>query len=97
MTRKVISYKLNDDGTTPDYVADGGYLAKNPNSTSDMILVGISKEGSDTSGALSEFATEADAVAWVNTYLSDYIYIDHIGNEAQFIVADAVSDLFAKI
>lgn len=97
MAKKVISYKLNLDGTIPDYVEDGGYLPKNPNNTTEMVLIGISKDGVDISGALSEFATESDAVAWVNTYLSDYTYIDHLGNEIQFIVADAVSDIFAKI
>ncbi|MBM3911175.1 MAG: hypothetical protein FJ356_05960 [Thaumarchaeota archaeon] len=97
MTKKVISYKLNSDGTTPEYVAYGGYLAKNPNSTADMILIGISKDEADTSGAISEFSTEAETLAWVNTYLSDYFYTDHLGNQVQFVVADAISDIFAKL
>lgn len=97
MTKKVISYKLNPDGTTPEYVADGGYLAKNPNSTADMILIGISKDGADISNAISEFSTQAETLAWVNTYLSDYFYTDPFGNQVQFVVADAISDIFAKL
>lgn len=97
MGKKVISYKLNIDGNVPDYVEDGGYIPKNPNDTANMIVMGISKDGADISGAISEFTTEADAIAWVNTYSPDHTYIDHLGNEAQFIVADAISDLFAKI
>ena len=96
--KKVISYKLNTDGTIPDYVEDGGYLAKDPNDTPNMVVLGISKDGADISGAVAEFATEADAVAYVETYLSDTTYILPVTNEeTQFIVTDAVADLFAKL
>ena len=98
MAKKVISYKLNTDGTIPDYVEDGGYLAKDANDTPNMVVLGISKDGSDISGAVAEFANEASAVAYVETYLSDSTYISPITNEeVQFVVADAVSDLFAKL
>lgn len=98
MAKKVISYKLNTDGTIPDYVEDGGYLAKEPNDTPNMVVLGISKDGADISGAEAEFADEASAVAYVETYLSDATYISPITNEeSQFVVADAVAELFAKL
>lgn len=98
MAKKVISYKLNEDGTIPDYVEDGGYLPKDANDTPNMVVLGIAKDGSDISGAVAEFANEASAVAYVETYLSDSTYISPITNEeVQFVVADAVSDLFAKL
>ena len=98
MAKKVISYKLNTDGTIPDYVEDGGYLAKEPNDTPNMVVLGISKDGADISGAVAEFADEASAVAYVETYLSDATYISPITNEeSQFVVADAVAELFAKL
>lgn len=97
MAKKVISYKLNLDGTIPDYVEDGGYLPKNPNNTTEMVLIGISKDDADISNALSYFATEEDLVFWLNTYLSDNIYIDNEGNEKQFTIVNAAKEIFAKI
>lgn len=98
MAKKVISYKLNADGTVPDYVEDGGYLAKEPNDTPNMVVLGVSKDGADISGAVAEFADEASAVTYVNTYLSDTTTTDPItGEERIFVVADAVADLFLKL
>jgi len=98
VAKKVISYKLNTDGTIPDYVEDGGYLAKDANDTPNMVVLGISKDGADVSGAEAEFADEASAVTYVETYLSDSTTIDPITNEERvFVVADAVADLFAKL
>ena len=98
MAKKVISYKLNENGTIPDFVDDGGYLAKDANDTPNMVCMGISKDGADLSAAEAEFATQASAVTYVETYLSDSTTIDPITNEERvFVVADAVADLFAKI
>ncbi len=98
MAKKVISYKLNTDGTIPDFVEDGGYLAKDANDTPNMVVLGVSKDGADVSGAEAEFADEASAVTYVETYLSDSTTTDPItGEERVFVVADAVADLFAKL
>ena len=98
MAKKIISYKLNEDGTIPDFVDDGGYLAKDANDTPNMVVLGVSKDGADLSGAVSEFATQASAVTYVETYLSDSTITDPItGEERAFVVADAVADLFAKL
>ena len=98
MAKKIISYKLNQDGTVPDFVEDGGYLVKEPNNTPNMVLLGVSKDNVDISGALAEFATEADALAYVNTYLSDITITEPGTNkEKVFIVADEVSNLFTKL
>jgi hypothetical protein len=98
VAKKVISYKLNTDGTIPDYVEDGGYLAKEPNDTPNMVCMGVSKDGADLTGVVAEFADEASAVTYVETYLSDSTTIDPITNEERvFVVADAVADLFAKL
>ena len=98
MAKKVISYKLNADGTVPDYVEDGGYLPKDPNNTPNMVVMGISKDGVDISRAEAEFANEASAITYVETYLSDSIITDPVtGEEIEFVVADAISNLFAKL
>ena len=98
MAKKVISYKLNEDGTIPDFVEDGGYLAKDANDTPNMVVLGVSKDSADISGAEAEFADEASAVTYVETYLSDSTTIDPITSEERvFVVADAVAELFAKL
>ncbi len=98
MAKKIISYKINTDGTVPEYVEDGGYLAKEPNDTPNMVVLGVSKDGADLSGIVAEFANEASAVTYVETYLSDSTTIDpNTGEERVFVIADAVSDLFAKL
>lgn len=97
MAKKVISYKLNTDGTIPSYVLDGGHLPKDSNNTSNMVLMGISKNDVDISGAEAEFATEADAIAYVSTYLEDSTYTDALGNTITMVVADEVAKLFAKL
>ena len=98
MAKKIISYKLNTDGTIPDYVANGGYLVKNVNDTPNMVILGVSKDGADVSGAVAEFANEASALTYVSTYLSDSTTTYPVPNEERvFVVADAVTDLFAKL
>jgi hypothetical protein len=98
MAKKIISYKLNTDGTVPDFVENGGYLPKDVNDTLNMVLLGVSKDGVDTSGAFAGFATEADVLAYVNTYLSDTTTTEPgTDKERTFVVADAVSNLFAKL
>lgn len=98
MAKKIISYKLNEDGSIPNFVEDGGYLGKNSSDTPNMVVLGVSKDGADITGAVSEFADEASAVAYVQTYLSDSTYTDPVTNEERvFVVADAVSNLFAKL
>jgi hypothetical protein len=95
---KIISYKLNANGTIPDFVKDGGYLAKNADNTTNMVLLGVSKEGADLLGIENEFATEADAFAYVSTYLSNLTTLDATtGKETNFVVADAVTELFNKV
>lgn len=98
MAKKVISYKLNTDGTIPNYVEDGGYLAKNPNDTPNMVVLGTSKNNVDISEAEAEFADQASAVSYVETYLSDSTTIDPVtGEERVFVIANEVAKLFAKI
>jgi hypothetical protein len=98
MAKKIISYKLNENGTIPDFVDDGGYLAKDANDTPNMVVLGVSKDGADISGAEAEFATQASAVTYVETYLSDSTTTDPVtGEERAFVVADAVADLVAKL
>lgn len=98
MAKKIISYKLNIDGSIPEYVHDGGYLAKDAENTPNMVVLGISKDGADISGAEAEFIDEVSAVNYVKTYLSDSVTTHPVtGEERVFIISDAVADLFNKL
>jgi len=93
VAKKIISYKLNENGTIPDFVEDGGYYPKG-----DGVLLGISKDDADLSGIEAEFIDEASAVTYANTYLTDITTIDEkTGEERLFVVAEAVATLFAKL
>ena len=96
MAKKVISYKLNADGSIPDFVESGGYFAKDANDTPNMVCIGVSKDDADTSGAVEVFATAADATVYISSYTPDCVFVDLDGTEKNLIVADMVAELFAS-
>lgn len=98
MAKKVISYKL-DNGTIPAYVSDGGYFAKDPNDTPNMVCLGISVDNPTLPAGVTEYADEAAVVTYLNTYTSEWRNIDPITNEdlGPWSQADAAASLFAKL
>jgi hypothetical protein len=60
---KMIKYTLNADGTVPDYVLDGGYLAVANASSSpqDLDLVGVAADDAPQAGYANEAALLAYA------------------------------------
>mgnify|MGYP003653813502 CR=1 FL=1 len=75
MAHKVVKYRLEADGTIPTWLTfgvpqstGGMYAVADPNTASpqDWIMIGISADGADVSGAISEIASKAD----LQTYLS---------------------------
>jgi hypothetical protein len=55
---KLIKYTLNADGTIPDYVTDGGYLAAANGSASpqDLDLIGVATDAAPQTAIASEAA-----------------------------------------
>jgi len=55
---KMIKYTLNSDGTIPDYVVDGGYLAKSNGNASpqDYDLIGVATDAAPQEAIASEAA-----------------------------------------
>jgi len=75
MPHKVVKYRLQADGTIPTWLtfgvpqATGGmYAVADPNTASpqDWMMIGISADGADTSGAITVFASKTD----LQTYLA---------------------------
>ena len=97
MANKIIKYNLNADGTTPPYIADGGYLSKaNSNSSpQDLDMIGATVDGSSETG-LGELANAAAIKSYLNSYASDWKDIDDDGNEIDFDIDAAVARMWAK-
>ena len=75
MPHKVVKYRLTPEGTIPTFLkfgvpqSTGGMYAVPDNETAspqDWIMLGISDDGADISGAIEEVASQAD----LETYLS---------------------------
>jgi len=75
MPHKVVKYRLTPEGTIPTFLkfgvpqGTGGMYAVPDNETAspqDWIMIGISDDGADISGAIEEIASQAD----LETYLS---------------------------
>tara|TARA_B110001454_G_scaffold216187_1_gene238994 strand:- start:1046 stop:1348 length:303 start_codon:yes stop_codon:yes gene_type:complete len=97
MANKIIKYNLNADGTTPTYIADGGYLSKaNSNSSpQDLDMIGATVDGSSETG-LGELANAAAIKSYLNSYASDWKDIDDNGNEIDFDIDAAVERMWNK-
>ena len=75
MAHKVVKYRLEADGTIPTWLTfgvpqstGGMYAVADPNTASpqDWVMIGISDDGADISGAVGEIASKAD----LQTYLA---------------------------
>lgn len=98
MAKKVISYKLTEAGTIPLYVEDGGYLPKNSNDTVNMVLIGISVDEPTLPENVVVYETEADLVAYLDSYLEGTVYINpQTHEEVPFDSASEASKVFAKL
>ena len=97
MANKIIKYNLNANGTTPTYIADGGYLpnANSNSSPQDLDMIGATVDGSSETG-LGELANAAAIKSYLNSYASDWKYIDDDGNEIDFDIDAAVTRIWAK-
>jgi len=97
MANKIIKYNLNSDGTTPTYIADGGYLpnANSNSSPQDLDMIGATVDGSSETG-LGELANAAAIKSYLNSYASDWKDIDDDGNEIDFDIDAAVARMWNK-
>ena len=91
---KLIRYTLNEDGTVPDYVIDGGFFAKKNihNSPCDYDLIGIS----DTNSGLEEYTTKTSLVKYVRSFMPESYVINIIDNTVRYI-QDDINVLWGKL
>ena len=74
MANKIVKYKLQDNGTIPTWIDDGGYFQD----TSE-VMIGATVDGSDEVG-LGEIASEADVKTYLDTYTSSWTEQDESSN-----------------
>jgi hypothetical protein len=66
MANKIVKYRLEDNGTIPTWIDDGGYFPD----TSE-VMIGATVDGSDETG-LGELASEADVKTYLDSYTSTW-------------------------
>jgi hypothetical protein len=67
MSKKIISYKFNEDKTIPSFVQDGGYFPFG-NTWEDTVVLGVSKENSNFPETVTQYSTVEDLISYLNTY-----------------------------
>ena len=89
---KLVIYTLNADGTTPDYITDGGYLpcANNNDSPQNLDLVGVAINEALQNG----FADEASLLAYAES--KNFVFkVPH--TEEITPLEDVISSIWAKL
>ena len=89
---KMIKYTLNSDGTIPDYVVDGGYLAKSNGSASpqDYDLIGVATDAAPQTG----YANEAALLQYAED--SEFVFTDPTTEEITPLET-VVSSIWSKL
>jgi len=75
MANKIVKYRLEDNGTIPTWIDDGGYFPD----TSE-VMIGATVDGSDETG-LGEIASEADVKTYLDTYTSSWTERDESSDD----------------
>lgn len=99
MARKAVSYKLNQDGSIPNFIEDGGYFGNNASLTEDTILIGISVPNLDESKVIQIFNTEQELYDYVNTYTPaswENVNI-YTGETMTLYLSSSISNFWAKL
>jgi len=91
MANKIVKYRLEDNGTIPTWIDDGGYYPD----TSE-VMIGATVDGSDETG-LGELASEADVKTYLDTYTSSWVERNGPNEEeTPFDQATAATHIWSK-
>jgi hypothetical protein len=98
MTKKVISYKL-EDGAVPPFVFDGGYFPNHLESVENPVLLGVSVDGAVLPESVTEYADELALIEYLNSYTENHKNIDPMSHEetTPWSQKDGAEFLFSKI
>ena len=94
MANKIVKYKLEDNGTIPTWIDDGGYF---PNESE--VMIGATVDGSSEVG-LGELASEADVKTYLDSYTSTWTEDDPSSDDPDatkpFDQATAATHIWSK-
>ncbi len=95
--RKIILYKLNPDGTIPDFIDDGGFYPTQDANWQDMILVGITITNYNQT-PIKEFLTKIDLLTYLKSTFEKLEVLDFAtGEKKPFDAISAADYLWAKL
>lgn len=98
MPSKIVSYKLNSNGTIPDFIQDGGYFPSAP-TWQEMTLLGITVAGATIPAETPIYTSKEEIITYLNTYTSGLREIDSMTKEDKGLwsQSDAADFLWAKL
>ena len=95
--KKIILYKLNSDGTIPDFIDEGGFYPTQEASWQEMILVGITISNYDEV-PLQEFVTKIDLQNYLENTFQELQVLDFAtGEKKPFDPKSSADYLWAKL
>jgi hypothetical protein len=91
---KLIRYILNEDGSVPDYVIDGGYFIKfnDGQSPQDYDLIGIS----ETNTGLEEYTTKVSFENYVKSFTNESYIINSV-DDTVYYTQDDINSLWNRV
>tara|TARA_R110002051_G_C8484233_1_gene462137 strand:+ start:225 stop:512 length:288 start_codon:yes stop_codon:yes gene_type:complete len=91
---KLIRYTLNEDGTLPDYVIDGGYFPKfnDGPSPQDYDLIGIS----ETNPGLEEYTTKVSFENYVKSFTNESYLMIFLNDNTVYYTQDDINSLWDR-
>jgi hypothetical protein len=96
MAHKVVKYRLTPEGTIPTFLkfsvpqsTGGMYAVADPNTPSpqDWIMIGISDDNADISGAIGEIPSKVDLQAYLATEATAGGWVDPDPNDPDATIA----------
>lgn len=98
MPSQIVSYKLNLDGTIPEFIQDGGYFPS-ASTWEEMTLLGITFADATIPTGITVYTSKEEIIAYLNTYTSGLKEIDPVTREDKGLwsQSDAADFLWAKL
>jgi len=97
IVRKMILYKLNPDGTIPDFIDEGGFYPTQEADWQEMILVGITISNYNEL-PIVEFLTKNDLQMYLENTFKELEVPDFLtGDKKPFDPTSAADYLWAKL
>ena len=94
MANKIVKYRLEDNGTIPTWIEDGGYYPD-----TNEVMIGATVDGSDEVGH-GELASEADVKTYLDSYTSTWTEDDPSSDDPSVTVpfdqATAATHIWSK-